>query len=104
MAPQDYRQQKLNKNEARKLIARIMAKAPEKVVFTSHAQTRIEERGLATTDVMNVLCSPSSRIISEPELKSGNWSYRLETSFLLVVVGFTADGSTIKVITLWDKR
>lgn len=104
MSPQDYRQQRLNKNEARKLIAKIMAKTPEKVVFTAHAQKRMAERGLATTDAMNVLCSPSSRIISEPEFKDGSWSYRLETSFLLVVVGFTGDGSRIKVITVWDKR
>lgn len=104
MSPQDYRQQKLNKSEARKLIAKIMAKTPERVAFTAHAQKRMEERGLATTDAMNVLYSPSSRIISDPEFKDGSWSYRLETSFLLVVVGFTGDGSTIKVITIWDKR
>jgi hypothetical protein len=98
------RQQKLNKNEARKLIAKILAKTPEKVVFTGHAQKRMEERRLVTADVMNILCSPSSKIISEAEFKDGSWSYRLETSFLLVVVGFTGDGSTIKVITVWDKR
>jgi hypothetical protein len=66
MSPQDYRQQKLNKNEARKFIAKLMAKTPERVVFTGHAQKRMEERGLATTDVMNILCSPSSKIISVP--------------------------------------
>ena len=104
MSPSDYKDEKLNRNEARKQIARIMSQSPQNVRFSRHAIEELADDGLAVTDAINVLVSPDSKIHQDGELENGNYRYRLETSNLVIVLGFWRDGSGLNVVTAWDKR
>jgi hypothetical protein len=98
MSPIDFRVQKLNRHEARKLIAKIMTNSPECVRFSSHALRELANDSLTTTDALNVLKSPDSKIHQEGEFANGSYRYRLETSILLIVVAFAVDGSGLNVV------
>ena len=104
MSPLDYKSIKLNRNEARKRIAEIMATHPGRVRVTRHAEQALADDGLSALDAINVLASGSARINEEGEFKDGSWRYRVSTSFLVVVIAFEPDGNGIVVITGWDKR
>jgi hypothetical protein len=65
MSPSDFKRQRLNKNEARKLIARLVVS--ESVIFVQHAFDRMNERNVSMQDVWNVLESQDSFILGEGE-------------------------------------
>lgn len=104
MSPSDYKLEKLNRNEARKLAAKIMSQTPQNVRFSRHAIEELTHDDLTTTDAINVLTSPDSRIHQDGEWENGNYRYRLEISNLMIVIGFWKDGYGINVVTAWDKR
>jgi hypothetical protein len=98
MSPSDFKGQRLNRNEARKLISRLMIEG--KVRFLNHAFDRMKERNVSIQDAINVLESPDSKILQEGEFERGSWRYRLCTNRLVLAVGFTSDGSEIIVLTV----
>ena len=104
MSPLDYKTIKLGRNEARKRIAEIMAKCPERVHFTGHALKALEDDSLTTGDALNVLKSSSGRINEEGEFHNGSWRYRLSTNHMVVVVAFEPQDLGLNVVTCWDKR
>lgn len=104
MSPVDYKSQRMSRNEARKRIAEVLNKWPDRVYFTKHAREELAKDGLTTTDAWNVLKSGSSKITEEGEFRGGGFTYRLATNYLTVVVSFEPDGRGLNVITGWDKR
>lgn len=81
-----------------------MSAHPENVRFSRHAIIELANDDLTPTDALNVFKSPDAKIHQEGEWESGNYRYRLETSHLLIVVGFWNDGTGLSVVTAWDKR
>ena len=104
MSPVDFKVQKLNRQEARKLISKIVNQHPENIRFSSHAIRELLVDELMTTDALNVLKSSDAKIHQDGEFENGSFRYRVETTNLLIVVAFTIDGSGINVVTAWDKR
>lgn len=104
MSPNNYRTDKLSRNEARKQIQSIVSKYPSNLWFSRHALGELVNDRLTTTDAINVLKSPASKIYDDGELEKGSYRYRLETNNIVVVVAFSDDGMSITVITAWDKR
>jgi uncharacterized phage infection (PIP) family protein YhgE len=104
MSPNDYKDQRLSRNEARKQISKIMSQSPGNARFSKHAIEELDKDGLTTADAINVLKSTDAKIFKDGEWENGNYRYRLETSHLLVVVGFWNDGTGLSVVTAWDKR
>lgn len=100
----DYKTTKLDKTQARKMISEIVAKHPDQVMFSRHSLTEMDNDDLTTVDAWNVLKSSDARIIIEGELEKGSYRYRLETSFIMVVIAFRSDGKSLTVVTVWDKR
>ncbi len=98
MSPGDYKYQRLNKNEARKLITRLVAN--ERIRFSNHAYERMEEREISIQDALNVLESPSSFILGEGELEKGSYRYQLCTNRFKLAVGFTSDGLEVVVLSV----
>jgi hypothetical protein len=82
MSPSDYRTQRLGRNEARKLIARLVVE--EKIRFLRHAFDRMDERNISWQDAINVLESPDSFILGEGEFERGSYRYRLCTNRLIL--------------------
>lgn len=98
MSTSDYKNKKLNKEEARKLVVKLATSG--RVLLTSHARERLLERDIIFNDVLNVLLSQSMRV-SEGELEKGNYTYRCSTKKFVVVVGFTVKGDGVIVITIF---
>lgn len=98
MSPVDFKCQKMSRNEARKLISRLVAAG--KVRFVQHAYDRMEERNVSHQDALNVLETPDSFILGEGELERGSYRYRLCTNRLMLAVSFTTDGSYVVVLTV----
>jgi len=98
MSPSDYKSQRLNKNEARKLISRLVL--AEKIRFVPHAFDRMDERQVSIQDAINVLESPDAFILGEGEQEKGSFRYRLCTNRLLVVVSFSPNGSELVILTV----
>lgn len=98
MSPSDYKRIKLHRNEARKLISRLVL--DESVTFSQHAFTRMEDRNVDLQDVWNVLESVDSFISDEGELENGSYRYRLSTNRLVVVIGFNSEGTRLVVVTV----
>jgi hypothetical protein len=94
----------MGREEARKRVARIMQQHPERVRFSFHALEELEKDDLTTVDALNVMKSPTSKIIREGEFEKGSFRYRLETGNLVVVIAFQQDGEGLAVVTAWDKR
>ena len=72
MSPIDYKASRLNRNEARKQISKIVSQHPEAVRFTGHAREELEKDDLTTVDAFNVLKSPDSKIHKDGELEYVN--------------------------------
>lgn len=98
MSPSDYKQQRLNRNEARKLISRLVLE--QKIRFLKHAFERMDERGVSFQDAMNVLESPASFILGDGELERGSYRYRLCTNRLMLAVSFSSDGAEVVILTV----
>jgi hypothetical protein len=94
----DYKNNKLNREEARKLVLKIASTG--RVILTAHATKRLSERRIIFNDVLNVLLSQSMRI-SEGETQSSGYTYRCSTKKFVVVVSFTIRGDGIVVITVF---
>jgi len=62
MSPIDYKTSRLNRNEARKQIGKILSQHPENVRFSGHAIRELGNDDLTTTDALNVLKSPHAKI------------------------------------------
>lgn len=104
MSPIDFKSTKLSRNEARKLVSKIMTLYSGNIYFSRHAMQELSYDDLSTVDTLNLLKSSDSRIHDEGELINGSFRYRLETSNILLVVAFQEDGKGLTVITAWDKR
>lgn len=104
MSTFDYKTRRLGRNEARKLITKIMSQHSGKVFFSRHALEELKKDGLTTLDAINVLKSPGARIYTEGEFERGSYRYRLETTNMMIVVSFLELGDGIIVVTAWDKR
>lgn len=104
MSPNNYKLERVLKNEARKQIAKIIKTHPDHLIFSGHALRELQNDLLTTADAFNVLQSPHARIHSEGEFEHGSYRYRLKTTHLVVVVSFWNDGDGINIITAWDKR
>lgn len=104
MSSIDFKTKKLDKNQARKQIAEVVSKNPGNVHFSFHARTEMANDDMTTVDIWNVLKSSDSRIVDEGELANGSYRYRLETTFIMIVVAFQSSGEGINIVTVWDKR
>lgn len=99
MSTKDYKNKKLNKEEARNLVLKLAASG--KVILTNNARERLFERTIILNDVLNVLQSESMRVFDgEPE--KGGYTYRCSTKKFVVVVGFTVRGDGVIVITVFQ--
>ena len=104
MAPTDFKIEKMNRQESRKLIHKIVTIAPQKVLFSRHALNELAKDGLTTLDALNVLKSSDARIHDEGEFENGSYRYRLETAKIVVVICFSHTGEQLIIVTVWDKR
>ena len=100
----DHKTKRLDRNEARKLITKIINQHPERVFFSRHALEELKKDGLTTLDALNVIKSPGARIYTEGEFEKFSYRYRLETANMMVVVTFLELGDGMIVVTAWDKR
>lgn len=98
MPTQDYKNKRLNREEARKLVTKLSSAG--RVILTNHARLRLLERHIILNDVINVLLSPSMRI-TDGEFEKGSYTYRCYTSKFTVVIGFTVIGDSVVVITVF---
>jgi hypothetical protein len=104
MSPIDYKSCRLNRNEARKQIAKIVQSSPGQVRFSSHSLRELLNDDLTTVDAWNVLKSPDAKVLMEGEFQNGSFRYRLETNNILVVVAFQEDGKGLSIVTAWRKK
>jgi len=98
MSPGDFKCQRMSRNEARKLIARLALS--ESVTFVSHAFDRMKERNVSLQDAWNVLESPDSFIHGDGEFENGSYRYRLCTNRIQAVLSFNSDGTRLIVVTV----
>lgn len=94
----------MDKNHARKKASTVVNKFSSNIYFSSHSRGEMFKDGLILSDIWNVLKSSDSRILDEGELVNGSYRYRLETSYLVVVISFHENGEGFNVVTVWDKR
>ena len=99
MSPSDYKTDKLNRNEARKLISKIVNQHQARIRFSHHAIRELGNDNLTTVDALNILKSPDSKIYQDGEFENGSYRYRIETTNIVIVVAFSIDGSGINVVT-----
>jgi hypothetical protein len=99
----NYKINKMDRSQARKYLSECASKYT-KIIFSKHAIAELENDNLILADALNVLKSPDARIFTEGEFERGSYRYRVETSFLMVVISFNETGDTIIVVTAWDKR
>jgi hypothetical protein len=102
MSFDDLRSHKMDRNQARKLLNQIMKKHAQNLRFSKHALKEIANDNLSIVDIINVIKSPSARILVEPELEHGSYRYRLETQNILVVLSFVSKTEAV-VVTAWRK-
>lgn len=93
---------KLNTTQALNL-ARQLARSGE-VYFSKHAEVELKNDDLDRSDAISVLCSPDSRIIKQPELKGDDWTYRVETKKICVVIKFIELEDGLIVITVFKLK
>ena len=102
MSITDYRTQKLDRNQARKLISEIAHRYPAHIRFSRHALEEIRKDNLTTADILNVIKSSSAKVLHGGELENGTYRYRLETGSITVVVSFDSQTNLV-VVTAWRK-
>lgn len=98
----DYRQKRLDKTQARKLVTEITNRFPANIRYSKHALEELKKDDLTVADVLNIIKSSDARIINEPDFEKGSYRYRLETKRIVVVVSFDSSTS-FAVITAWRK-
>ncbi|HCU23891.1 MAG TPA: hypothetical protein DF383_02645, partial [Deltaproteobacteria bacterium] len=67
MSKGDLRCRRLDKNQARKLVSKIVQENPSGIYYTQHCLKELENDDLTTSDILNVLKSPDSKILDQPE-------------------------------------
>lgn len=90
---------RLDKNKARKLSLELCKKS--KIIFSKHSLKELINDDLDRMDAINVIMSPSAKIIKSPEFENGSWRYRVETNKICVVITFTEKPSGIIVVTVF---
>ena len=98
-SPVDLRSQRLDRNQAKKLIGEILRVG--QVVIWDHATREMEKDDMTTMDAQNVL--RCGKITEEPEFEGGAYRYRVQTEKMLVVVELQSE-TELSVITAWRKR
>ena len=102
ISTKDYRQKRLDKTQARKLVTEITNRFPTNIRYSAHALEELKKDNLTTSDVLNIIKSADAKIIKEPDFEKGSYRYRLETQRIVVVVSFDSPTSFV-VITAWRK-
>lgn len=92
----------MNKEEARKLVSKIANKHSVNIRFSKHALDEIKKDNLTISDILNVIKSSHSRILSDAEFENGSYRYRLETAKIMVVIAFISKDCLV-VVTSWRK-
>lgn len=98
----DYRARRLDKTQARKRILEIANRYPANIIYSKHALKELKKDNLTISDVLNVIKSPSAKIIHDAEFENGSYRYRLETSNIVVVLAFES-GTRMIVVTAWRR-
>ncbi|GEM_PF-3779006 len=91
---------RLDRNQARKLLARILADSVSKISFSKHCRQELENDHLTTVDVFNVLKAGMAH--GDPEFEKGTYRYRVETARIAVIVAFLRP-DFVRCITAWRK-
>lgn len=99
----DYETHKLQKEEARKLLAKVIRSKDCFVVFSKHARDELKKDDIPTSHVFNVLASSDAQILGDGELEKGTYRYRVETKNICVVIVFKSDTEAM-VVTAWRKK
>ena len=99
----DYRSHKLQKEEARKLLGRIIREYPDNVLFSRHAVEELAKDNLTVVYANNILRSTDAQILVEGEFEKGSYRYRLETTDVCLIIVFNSDQELV-VITAWRKQ
>jgi hypothetical protein len=99
----DYKSHKLQKEEARKLLGRMIREDGINVLFSKHAREELKKDGLGIDDAIDVLASTEARILKDAEFENGTYRYRVETSSVCLVIVFNSVTELI-VITAWRKK
>jgi hypothetical protein len=94
----DLKAHRLDKNEAKKLVAMILRSGDTS--FTQHSREELQNDGLDAGDAMNTL--RCGKIVRQPELILGAYRYVVETGRMAVAVEIHSRTSQ-KVITAWRK-
>ena len=102
MLSSDLRGQRLDKNQARKLVAKVVRENPAGIYFTKHCLVELKKDDLTTSDVLNVLLSLDAKIVDQPEFERGSYKYRLGTKRIMTVLAFSSP-SSLTVVTAWRK-
>lgn len=89
---------RLEKAQARKLLAEFFNSNPNNVSFTKHALEQMQKRDLMSGDILNVL--RAGNIHNDPEFENGSWRYQIETRKITVVFAFNSPNK-IRIITAW---
>lgn len=95
----DLSTQRLDRNEARKLIALIQRTGTAS--YTGHCERALRDDNMCAVDADNVM--RCGKILRQPEQKFDAWRYVVETDHMAVVVEIHSMAS-IRVITAWRKK
>lgn len=104
MSSIDFKSKRTDNNQVLKMIREIMRKSPQNVFFSAHAKTEMEEDNLIISDIVNILESDNSRVLThKEELKNGSYRYQFGTSKIIAVISFWPNGKGFNVVTAWRK-
>lgn len=102
ISKKDVTRKRLDRAEARKLVARIANFHPYGIRFSRHALKAMKEDDLLLSDIVNVIKNPDAKIFNEGELEKSSFRYRLETEDIVVIIAFVSLTSFV-VVTVWRK-
>lgn len=93
---------RLERNQARKILSAILNRyGLSKISFTRHCLEELQKDNMTVVDVFNVL--KRGQIFKDPEWTKGTYRYRVETSIMLVVIGFSPP-DCVRCVTAWRKK
>lgn len=94
MDDDDELDEPLGEHEAKRIARHILRVG--KLVFSSHAKARMQEREFEATDVVNVL---RGGVVDDIHRENGSWRYRFNTRTMQVVIAFI-DPTACVVVTV----
>lgn len=94
----EYPTRRLDRNQAKKLIAEIRQRGS--VTPTGHCKKELTKDRMSMGDAINVL--RCGNIVEEAEMVKGAYRYRVHTEWMCVVVEFQSD-KELRLITGWRK-